>query len=254
MLLHRGAKSIAEDAARSVNGEISRPCPTATKAAIKFFEGQKKHCPPSKGATRKGNSGYPSKDGTVDNSSTQLGQLSVVARSNIITIAAAATAAGLRFLPPPEVINRGSKEEGCVNPHGNANIDQPKKSEALSPIWTAPPIPLPPSKLNSRGYKEEVSVGQNGNASIDQSKKSEALLPTWTSRHILLNTIRSESNRGANSAFQLQQNFLYDVMMKNQQLQTTMDAKNRAAIEADVAEDAWRPAILSNLPDNVYES
>ena len=42
--------------------------------------------------------------------------------------------------------------------------------------------------------------------------------------------------------------------MKNQQLQTAMDAKKRAAIEADVTEDAWRPAVPPNPPDHVYMS
>jgi len=214
LLLARGAKSIAEDAARYVNGDVTRPTPEATKAAIKYLErlSPDKLTASANNAINRDNSGHsekgdpmvnpstqlgrrsvearsdstvaaalaarsrnPSNDCPRANPSNQLGQLTAEARSNIATVAAAATAAGLRLLPPSE----GSKEELRTGQNGSARI-----SEAPSLAAPAGPSSTGSSEGNNLSNKE-AKTGQNTNAA------SNFLAPTSVTSFGRLNNLKA---------------------------------------------------------------
>lgn len=116
LLLDRGANSIAKDAASSLTGEAARPSPAEIRAAIRFLK-VKTHISNSNAKhNAEGNAANSTRSPSSDDE----------AMSNIATIAAAATAAGLRLLPPPSA--KGERERSGNDGKGTGTSHQAKQA------------------------------------------------------------------------------------------------------------------------------
>jgi len=134
LLLHQGAKSIAESAAQALKNLGAQPSPDKTIAAIKYLELQQKcKVPPKKDSETSScngpNSGDLSKDSSGDNPPFEL---------DIAMVAAAATAMGLQLLPPSSDANDEdlNGKAAVTGQKYGASTDQVKKSDAFLPAMS----------------------------------------------------------------------------------------------------------------------
>ena len=107
LLLHRGARSVAEDAARSIHGDSPRPTMEETQAATRYFEAQERLSQENmRAGQNEGNSVDQVEDdrscARSDQRAREDVQNPLSSQLDIATIAAAATGAGLRLLPQKE--------------------------------------------------------------------------------------------------------------------------------------------------------